>query len=195
MTILPLIVGCAGRARAGKGTFITLLSDILSEYDPARRITEYAFATALKQELDQMLTRRFGISAFTVNTEHKKVIRPFLVERGAGARAEDPDYWIKVLDAPVRAAIAAGRDVAIGDTRYLNELRWVHSLGGKVIYIERIQPDGTPVPFANDEETRNDPLVEAVADIRLTWPTLPLDQLRPYVERVWRELMQAEVAS
>lgn len=185
------LLSLAGFARVGKGTFVSILDEILLERRPSRHVTEIAFAHALKLELDPMLVNRFGISAFTADNEDKKIIRPYLVERGAGARAVDPNHWIKLVEPDVKRALDRGDVVVISDSRYRNECDFVHSLGGKVIYIERIQPDGTPVPPANSEEAAQDGGAREVSDFFLSWPTFStnsLDNMRPYVLNVWSQL-------
>ena len=181
------ILGISARATAGKSTFVKLLADLVYAQDK-RIVRDLAFAHALKAELDPVLTRDLGISAFTANAEHKRLIRPFLVERGAGARKTDPDHWIKLLEPLVKEALARGEVVGVSDVRYTNEANWVHSLGGKVVYIERLLPSGEPVPPANQEEAEQDGLTRACCDLTITWPTLPLDRLRPYVQDVWTQL-------
>lgn len=191
MTQPGTLISLAGRARVGKGTFVTILDEALLQRRPSRHVVEVAFAQVLKEELDPMLRHRYGISAFTTDSAEKRIIRPHLVERGAGARAVDPQHWIKLVEPAVKSALGRGDVVICSDSRYRNECDWIHSLGGKVIYIERIQPDGQPVPPANDEEARNDDAARAVADATITWPTFPknvLDNLRPYVLNAWSQL-------
>lgn len=190
MTSPITLLGLSGRARVGKGSFVSILDEILSQRRPSRHVTELAFAQVLKEELDDLMLTHFGISAFTTDNEEKKIIRPYLVKRGAEARAADPAHWIKLVEPQAKTALARGDVVIISDCRYRNEVEWVHSLGGKVIYIERFLPGSTTeiVPVANDEEGRNDPEARAVSDFSLSWPTFasnPLDQMRPFVLNAW----------
>ena len=187
------LISLSGRARVGKGTFVTLLSDILSHQNPPRSVTEIAFAHALKEELNSTLIMRFGISAFTTNDAEKKIIRSFLVARGAGARAEDVNHWVKLVEPNVKKRLSEGDVVIISDSRYKNECDWVHSLEGKVVYIERTI-DGIPVPPANEEEAANDDAARAVSDITVSWNTFGenyLDMMRPFVFDTWAKLNQA----
>lgn len=187
------LISLSGRARVGKGTFVTLLSDILAHQNPPRSVTEIAFAHALKEELNSTLVMRFGISAFTTDDAEKKIIRPFLVARGAGARAEDVNHWVKLVEPNVKKALGRGDMVVVSDSRYRNECDWVHSLGGKVVYIERTI-DGIPVPPANEEEAANDDAARAVSDITISWDTFGenhLDMMRPFVLDTWTRLNQA----
>lgn len=187
-----LLIGVSGRARVGKLTFFNLLRDIYREQlADETRVVHFAFAKALKAELDAQLIREFGISAFTTDTAQKTIIRPALVARGAGARKEDPNHWIKQIEPGVKDCLACGDLAVVEDVRYANEANWVHSLGGKVVYIERIQPDGQPVPPANDEEARQDPGARAASDLVISWPTVgDVNDLRPYVLEAWNRLTQ-----
>lgn len=182
------LLSLSGRARVGKGTFVSLLRGII----PHRHVAEVAFATALKEELDDSLIARFGISAFTTDDAEKRIIRPYLVERGAGARAIDPNHWVKLVEPVVKAALDRGDVVVVSDSRYRNECDWVHSLGGKVVYIERIGVDGLPVPPANLEEATHDSAAREVSDYFVSWPTFSssdyLDKMRPHVQAVWSQM-------
>lgn len=181
------LLSLSGRARVGKGTFVSLLRRVI----PHRHVEEVAFASALKTELDPILRARFGISAFTADDAEKRIIRPHLVARGAGARAVDPNHWVKLVEPTVKAALDRGDVVVVSDSRYRNECDWVHSLGGKVIYIERIGPDGFPVPPANEEEATHDAAAREVSDYLVSWPTYTtntLDSMLPHVQAVWRQV-------
>jgi hypothetical protein len=181
------LISLAGRARVGKGTFVELSRQLLSP----RVVTEVAFAFCLKNELDPALRALHGISAWTTDDAEKKVIRPYLVERGAGARRENPQHWIKLAEPSVCEALDRGDIVIVSDSRYRNECDWVHSLGGKVIYIERILPSGEPVPPANEEEAREDGPAREVSDYVISWPTFltnPLDNMRPFVQAAWSQV-------
>ena len=183
------LLSLSGRARVGKGTFVTLLRDILHP----QIVSEKAFATELKAQIDPFLRSEYGISAFTTDTEEKKIIRPHLVALGAGMRAQDPGYWIKLVEPQVKLDLARGDVVVVSDSRYRNECDWVHSLGGQVIYIERLQPDGKPVPPANEEEAANDDAARAVSDFTISWPTFEANYLyhmRPFVLDVWTQMIR-----
>lgn len=188
------LLSLSGRARVGKGTFVSLLDEALLQRRPSRHVTEVAFAQILKEELDPFLRERYGISAFTTDDAEKRVIRPHLVARGAGARAIDPNHWIKLAEPAVKRALDRDDVVVVSDSRYRNECDWIHSLGGKVIYIERIQADGSLVPPANDEEAANDDAARAVSDLTISWPTFGedyLDKMRPFVLNAWSQLTQS----
>lgn len=180
----PLLAGIAGRARAGKNTFVNLSRERLA----SRGLTtsSFAFATELKLELDPILRAELGISAFTQDPKEKLIIRPRLVEHGAGQRAKtNGRYWIDKLAPQVERALKVYDVVFVEDVRYANEAQWVHSLVGTVIYVERKLEDGTVVQPANEEEATNDPKARAASDHVVSWPTLPLDQLKPHVADVW----------
>lgn len=196
-----VVVGIGGVARAGKDTLGTLLRNFA--FDRGFGIISFAFADALKRDLDPILTAKYGISAWTTDPKEKAIIRPDLVAHGKNKRAESNGrYWIEQLNGEVRTYLDP-RDVepsptflTVTDVRYAthadDEAGWVKALGGRVVYLERIGPDGKPIGPANEEEAINDPLVRAAADHFISWPTFVTNDLpkttRPYIETIWEKL-------
>ena len=84
-----------------------------------------------------------------VKAEHKAKLRPGYVALGAGMRAIMPDFWIRHLDARMKAWMTPAKAV-ITDVRYLNEVKYVIENKGIVIYIKR--PGLRP---ANAEERKS----------------------------------------
>lgn len=195
--VLPerCLISIGGVARCGKNLFTTLSREYLSSrgYTTA----EFAFATQLKLDIEPFLQEKYGISAFTQDTEEKKVIRPHLVALGKKRRDESNGrYWIEQLVPQINKAWAYYDVIMISDVRYstheTDEVAWVKSLGGKVIYIERILETGELLGPANEEEAANDSEVRAGADLVVSWPTFldkdgqkNLDNLRAICETTW----------
>ncbi len=190
----PTLLGLASVARGGKDTFASLLVAHLTSI--GQPVATHAFADVLKRELESTIWAKYGISVWTQDSKEKAIIRPELVALGKQRREEsNGTHWIKQIDPVVRAGLTAGVHQIVKDTRYAthaaDEAGWIHSLGGKVIYIERLLPDGKPVPPANEEEAVNDPLVRAAADFVVQWPTFGqdyLDMMRPFVLNAWSEV-------
>lgn len=187
------VYGVGGVARAGKNLFVSLLKETLAQR--GLRAASLAFATELKLEVDPMLRERYGISAFTQDTAEKAVIRHELVAHGKRRRDESGGrYWVdRVAD---KLPMLAGYydAVIIEDVRYAtsatDEVAWIKSLGGKLIYVGRRDAHNELVPAANDEERANDPAVRAASDSEVYWPTIELNSqginhLRGYVHSAW----------
>ncbi len=188
-----LLIGLASVARAGKDTFAALLVEHLTAL--GQPVSTWAFADSLKRELEPVIRTKYGISVWTQDTKEKTLIRNELVALGRRRREESNGrHWIEQIDSSVRAGLDAGIHQVVKDVRYAthaaDEAGWIHSLGGKVLYIERMV-DGVPVPPANEEEEINDPKVRAAADLVVTMPTFGadyLDKMRPYVQSAWSQL-------
>lgn len=177
------LIALSSVATAGKDTFHSLLTTHLSN----RVVTRMAFADRLKTELDPLF-KAFGGSAFTTDPVQKALIRPVLVSHGCSMRVINPRHWIDAIAPDVQAALARNETVVVTDVRFQNEANWIKSLGGNVIYIERIKPDGSVVGPANEEEARNDPYLRANADVFLSWETRPAAELWGYVEKAAKDL-------
>ena len=98
----------------------------------------YSFADALKNELDELLVKYTGISAFTENNEEKEIVRPLLVTYGTDVRRKlNEDCWIEKITAGVNTDLQLNKHVFITDVRFLNEAKWIKSNGGILININR----------------------------------------------------------
>lgn len=184
----PIVIGVGGFARSGKDTFVKIAKKILKEHGYSS--IRLAFADALKEEIDPFLKEYYGISAWTEDTDEKKVIRPLLVAHGCQKRIQNPTYWIDKLDQAIET-IHYGEDVIfVSDCRFPNEVDWVHDWiklrwSGWFVHVKKYsiksgmqydsftgkgtgnrewrQYDEAP----NGEERHNDPLCQENADYKL----------------------------
>ena len=157
------LIGITGLARAGKDSFCDFSQSIL---DSVRiKSKRYAFANALKEESDELLSKYVGISAFTEKNHEKEIIRPFLVTYGTHVRRKmNPNCWIDKINDNVLRDMHEGSWVFITDVRYENEIDWIHKLGGRAVHIHR---KGNIAP--NQEELENDPILKNKADHHVSW--------------------------
>ena len=186
-----MLVGISAFALCGKDTFASLLTQVVSPHP----VTRVAFAQALKEELDPLF-RAFGGTAFETDPVKKALIRPILVSLGMTQRiVSNGRYWIDKVEPTVKEALNRGDLVIVTDVRFENEIDWLHSLGGKSVYLNR---EGVTAP--NEEEKRNDPIMRKKADYLLDWPTLTkkgkkneidLDGLRKIVHAWWTSVNQS----
>ena len=142
------LIGFCGFARSGKDTAALALTS--SRLGWSRK----AFADALKRDVLYAVESSWE-SAYDreppqdlVGLFHdpatKEKFRPLLVEYGRAMRNIEPGYWVHRLSADLRNCL----NYAVTDVRYKNEADWIHSLGGRVILIQRPE-----VTAANDEES------------------------------------------
>ena len=90
------IIGISGYARAGKTTCAESLRIFLEKRGIRAVITP--LADAVKQDLNDFLLEKSGISAFTEKTEEKNLIRPLLVAYATHLQlARDENYWINKI--------------------------------------------------------------------------------------------------
>ena len=186
------ILGLCGAARSGKDTFFEFAEKISKEEGVT--LQRLAFADVLKEELDDFLLTRFGISAFTDSSEEKSIIRPIMVAYGEAKRnLSKGTYWIDRVTPKAEQNKKDGIVSVVTDVRYLNELKWLKSMGGnegRSIYIERegILP-------ANEEEEKNDPDLREHSDIKVKWKTFKdknMNLCRPIVEEALSNLCHEE---
>lgn len=136
-----LILGLGNRARHGKDTAGEAIvsyyerhnDSLYKKYGIGKRTHAklYKFAGALYQECREL----HGM------TEKD----PVLLQRvGMERRVEDENYWVKQIDAQLKADAATVDVAIITDVRFLNETAYVKANGGATINVSRLNLDGTP---------------------------------------------------
>ena len=188
------VIGIAGYARCGKDTFVEIAKTILQKN--RYRAQRFAFADMLRDEVTGMLkSNKFKGTVRTDDPVIKTQMRPLMVWWGCQRRYESDDgmYWVNEVDHQIeklnRYTMSAGesteRMVAlVSDVRFPNEAKWVQEKwGGQVIHLKKWNAgvcrggqdhsDETFVkvypPAPNEEEAKQDPLVEAMADVKTEW--------------------------
>ena len=114
------LIGISGFARSGKDTFYQRGKIALEK--EGYKACRFAFADALKYEIDEILAKYTEISAFTENKTEKELIRPLLVTWGTDIRRKiDENCWIKKIQSDVEKKIKEGYYVFVTNVRYKNE--------------------------------------------------------------------------
>jgi GTPase SAR1 family protein len=148
-------IGLSGAAGVGKDTLCQVLLDLFTEY-PSKR---YSVAgDFIKNDLDQLLQKTIGVSAFTTNAEEKTNIRPLLVEYGRLMRNQTKGrYFIKKIEDDINFGYQ--HVPIITDIRYAeyekDELFWLkNEKSGLLVFLDRegIEP-------ANEFEEKNNILL------------------------------------
>jgi hypothetical protein len=187
------VIGIAGYARCGKDTFVQIAKNILTKngYRPRR----FAFADMLKDEVTHMLeVNNFKGRVKTDDPTMKTQMRPLMVWWGCQRRYESDGglYWVNEVDKQLsvwdecesKGGVIGSGVALVSDVRFPNEARWVHEKwGGQVIHLKKWQSewrrggqDGSDEVLVkvydsapNEEEAKQDPLVEAMADVKTEW--------------------------
>lgn len=160
----PLLIGISGVARSGKDTLADFLEKKLKKQKYP--VLKVSFASAVKTDLDPFLKEKLNVSAFTEKNSEKELIRPLLVCYATEVCRNkiSKDFWIDKIKERVISSIDSNVIVVIPDVRYDNEVKWIKSLGGYVIHVER--SGNKP---ANFEEKVNDPIIKNIADYKIKW--------------------------
>lgn len=178
------LIGVSGFARSGKDTFCSRASKFLEFH--GHTCKTYSFANALKGELNDLLLKHTGISAFTEVDSEKDIIRPLLVTYGTDVRRRlNSNCWIESIQEKVSSDLSLGHYVFISDVRFLNEAEWVKSLGGYLFNIQRHN-----VSAANSDESNQYKLFNKLVDYKISWPTFEQDSLSncdDYVVKLFNE--------
>jgi len=187
----PLVIGLGCVRAAGKDTLFTRLQEL----EP--RCRRFAFADALKRDLDPFLLDRFGIGAFTSDPHNKEIIRGMLIAYGMAQRMRDEDYWVKRTIADIneavsieaqRSSIFAPRPLVIPiitDVRFPNEAALLRSTfpGFRLVNVTR---HGAPPP--TDEEEKHYRTVAALADHQFIWGNDTPEEQKAHASRLWEEM-------
>lgn len=181
------IIGIGGLARAGKDTFVAIAINILKRngYSPFR----IAFADKLKSEMETMLlANNFKATVYTDDSAAKKLIRPLMVWWGCQRRydSEDGLYWIKQAEEKIKyyqhSNLKPDKLIfLVSDVRFSNEANWIYQIfDGDLIHLRKYTTCSIGIPPTlefhkvydeppNEEEKRQDPLVQELAKQRIDW--------------------------
>ena len=172
------VIGITGVARVGKDTLFKCISSI----NPNVLLRRAAFADELKKECDSFLRKNINISAFTEKDEEKNIIRPFLVTYGTHVRRKlDKDCWIKKLNQKINSS-EQSECFVITDVRFVNEAKWIKNKKGMLIHLSR-----NGILPANDDESKQDPLLRSMADININVPTFQDNYITNIQNRIKQE--------
>lgn len=159
------VLGIAGVATCGKDTFFNSAKILLENANIQSK--RFAFADPLKSDICSFIQYHLSIDIYNMSSDEKAKVRPLLVAYGGVARSIDENFWVnKIKDEMDKTDDTIYKFVT--DVRFPNEVDFIHSLGGKVLHIQRVC-GGKILPPANNEESINDPIVMSKSDLRLVW--------------------------
>lgn len=129
---LPPILGISGKKYSGKTSCALIIKDIIL---PKAKVQIISFADALKDEVVEAVKSSRPSFTREEMENYKEKWRWLLQGWGTEYRREQAkDYWIhKLMD---NIELDANL-IVIPDVRFYNELDWIKSNGGEVIYINR----------------------------------------------------------
>lgn len=132
---MTLVIGASGRARHGKTDFCEAIRDYV--------IYEQG-GTAKLYDIGDMIRRYCIANGLLPQVERKDMTKEqlqILIDVGKKKRDENEDYWINQMLFQIKQN---GLDVAlIPNLRYLNEAKAIKDIGGFVVRMKRLNPDGS----------------------------------------------------
>lgn len=198
-----MIIGLSGVAGSGKDTFFSIFKELLK----SRSVKRVALADLLKKEATTWTLPNYGIDALNCTREEKEIIRDFLVFHATRKRQETQGrHWIELVSKELQKYKESNDIAIITDIRYCDyekdEIYWLkEELGGILVHVSMydLVPDPHEgallrhcVPPCNAEESRNDPKIKKMADIKVEWPRLKQEdresQLVPLVNKAIDEM-------
>jgi hypothetical protein len=168
------LIGISGNATSGKDSLFDSINSILSDYKIES--SRLALADPLKYELDSFTRSSYGISSFTKDPKEKNIIRPLMVAHGKIKRSQTNGTYFTKLAQNILDSNAKDNIITIcTDVRYFqyneDEFYWLKQNDGVLVYIERVNSDGSIIIPANNDELENNSKLKFVADFNLRWPT------------------------
>lgn len=182
------ILGITGYAQSGKDTLFALLDRKFPH-----QFERFAFADQLKMDIGPFLKEKTGLDIYQLNVKEKNLIRPLLVAYGCLQRnlSKDGLYWVEKLEDNLnRNLYWCNTNIIpiITDVRFPNEAIFFKN---REIYDFRLIKvvktiDGFPIAAPNDEEFRNQPLVDPYVDLTITWPHVDgqIEKLEKYIKDI-----------
>jgi hypothetical protein len=147
------LIGLGGRLRAGKDT----VADVLVEHHGFRKMgMSDALADAL-YVLDPVIPTGIRYSAFVrrvgyVEAKKNPEVRRLLQKLGTevGRDMIGTNVWVDIIEARIRASLAAGIPVAVTGIRFPNEVTMIHRVGGTLVWVSRPEADNAAPAHASE---------------------------------------------
>lgn len=178
-------ISICGAATSGKDALYKILESLFWDFKEVQR---FALADLLKADINDFTKQKLGISAFTHLSEDKALIRPLMVAFGKAKRVQTQGkYWTGLVTDSILNASSEGILPIVTDCRYASsytgyphdEDYWArYVINSKLVYVERIDKNGSVIPPANDDEKYNNIELKKIADYHLTWNTTDDEDLR-----------------
>ena len=179
------MIGIGGLARSGKDTLAINLAKTIKE-DWQIDVQIFSLADSLKEKINPFINKEFGISAFSEDTEDKKIIRPILVAYGEAMKTKyGQNIWFSKVADNIEQAMHDNKIFPIiSDVRFDFEVKLIQDNSGQVIHITK---QGNKPP--NEIEAINDPLVSSSSNLTHTWPLYSpdlMDECRSHADILWQ---------
>lgn len=177
----------AHAARSGKDTLAKCLQIVLAER--GKNVAIRSLATPLKERTRAFILEEFQIDVNNCNDEEKAIIRPLLVAYGGARRKQTKGrFWTGLMDIELSRLKKENVDyVIVPDVRYCeypgDEGDWMKNKGGALFFVSLILEDGKRLDPPNEDEARNGPLLEEIADIKVQWPHMEFDDCLHFVRK------------
>jgi hypothetical protein len=136
-----MIIGLGFKARAGKDT---VAAHLVNNYN----FIQESFAFPLKEYIGRQICgfndkQLYGAWKETLDKEWNMTPRQMLQLIGTDAlrKVVHDDFWVIPMKRKLKEHIRNQRHVVISDVRFMNEIKMIQALGGKVVKIDRANPD------------------------------------------------------
>ena len=136
-----MIIGLGYQARAGKDT---VAAHLVNKYN----FVQESFAFPLKEYIGRQICgfndkQLYGAWKETVDQEWGMTPRQMLQLIGTDAlrKVVHDGFWVIPMKRKLKEHIRNERHIVISDVRFLNEIKLIKSLGGKVVKLDRHNPD------------------------------------------------------
>ena len=182
----PKVICLSGNATVGKDKFANFLKEILEEEN--KKVLLQSIASTIRVEVDDLLQKSLGISAFTTDHVEKSKIRPFLAFWGMDfRRRDDPNVWVKELVKKISEIENCDYHI-ITDIRFMNEVEELKKAAECItIHIDRTDEAGKYIQPANEYEKENNAILLKEANFNFIWSTNPNNNLLKSVVRRYYE--------
>lgn len=181
------LIGIGGVAQCGKDSLFKALSILNPNF------IRHSFGDKVKEDLRPVLMAQYGVDIFNCSPKEKEICREVIVTY-ANLRRDETNglHWINEAESAVKKSIELNLIPVLTDVRYENEAKWIQSLGGIVVHLTKYSvKDGEKIyhPPANEVEAKNDPLLQAVANIKTEWENnLPHSSRITFAENLLKQL-------
>lgn len=178
-----VVIAFSGNRCVGKDTAYELLSKII-------KCKRFAFADALKKDLQDLIYSQFEVDIFNPNKTQKELIRPIMIAYGCVWREKDPNHWVKIVINNINKDLVTPNFVIV-DVRFENELDELEKNFGKDLVHVNISNKFAPPPTS--EEKTHYKNVARRAHYFINWGNNTLDERQQIISNLYRYIQMRKM--
>ena len=178
---MSIVIAISGNRCVGKDTAFHHL-ELLNQ-----NCVRFAFADALKEDLQLLVMKQFNINIFQCKSAaEKEFVRPLLITYGCMWREKDENHWVKKVIQQIQKNNTC--IPVIVDVRFENELKLLQETFGDNLVHVNVTNNKAPSPTSEEEKHYRQVAIQAQYEIN--WGDNTFEEQFNIVESIYNNVQK-----